>query len=1134
MENRTPTPKIPRPLMFMIVFGMAVLAVALTASPAHSNTAPAQGDIVPAADLSLAPAADLSIERQLFHPSSHIPFLTITVRNNPVSGRPPTVVRDIVVRVTSVCPCTVDSGSVVGFTTLDNGYQNERFGSASLPTLGKFDSRTGLWTIPVLAPSGEAEITFNPSIVNRTPPGIESPVRFHAEIIAPLDPPDYRANNQTEAWYVKRDRYFHRFALGDAGVLVRVTDREPAKGTQTTFEVTAKLHDMPLPHASIHTNSVSRGVWNMQVKIDVTPGLSIDPMVQAPAGTSFDPDTSIWQLGTTETIPAEQTLQIPVNVTSDDTPLVQRCLTATVVHAVPSFTRDTSYTQENDIATVCLGQERRVVLNSGWSPLSALWSLHDCVGATARQSVTNAGACGNEDEVKVLAKIERSRMFQTTTIEGGLYGQLGGIDQPTVYLEPESVIVQVPVPDGRFRRASNSFEQGGVLWQTWRWSRQTEVDFNFQPGLVVRWSRAGFDPVIADWMNLQSTFSVAGLDGGDPPGRVKVRRDDRDANVFVDLNPTTQPPYTHQQSYPLTFTEREPWNLFVQFERLGTYVVTHGLVANRQNTSDNPNSYSDTGNEYVFHVGPISELGVRDGGASPLAGTGQQAYTVLAVNNGPDTAPDATVTLSGVPQGAEAVFTDGSYRETSCGNGVCDAVWDLGEIPPSASRLLEGRTEFATLTLIAGAGAPAPITATIANTEDYSVCLDGADEVTPTPTSETGCHAAGGDWHSIDYFDYLDDNDSVTIAGRSGTGPDAPGRPVVGAQLYTLPPIGLVRWDPVEVVNLHPVSHYQVWAAGAGCEPPDQDDTPAVVEGTVFVDYGIDVTERVCYYVRAVNNLGGVGYWSPRAEAFDPTGVTPKLSVRGQPAVGEGATVYFTVSAFPAPAVGDPLTVHYTVSQQGDFLAAGESGRKQVTLDNRGEARIGVQTQNDQLEETNGSVIVTLNDGTGYGLSSAHTASVMVTDDETSEINFVPNQNEATVGEGSGRFDVPVVINYAPAADLVIDYTIGGTATPGEDFTIAGSTGNAGSVTARAGNTTVNIPVQIINDRLGEKHETIVFTLKDTDDYNLHWPVTYTLTITDNDGPRVEFLEDKTSTGRERGAYGVDIKLDPAPTDETI
>ena len=41
-------------------------------------------------------------------------------------------------------------------------------------------------------------------------------------------------------------------------------------------------------------------------------------------------------------------------------------------------------------------------------------------------------------------------------------------------------------------------------------------------------------------------------------------------------------------------------------------------------------------NTYTFHVGPIAELEVRDGGASRDATPEQVAFTVAANNNGPD------------------------------------------------------------------------------------------------------------------------------------------------------------------------------------------------------------------------------------------------------------------------------------------------------------------------------------------------------------------------------------------------------------------------------------------------------------------------------------------------------------------
>ena len=1071
----------------------------------------------------------------LVHPSFGDPYVTITLRNDPVPGRPPTAVRDIVVRITSVCPCIVEHDlpvpgrvSVVGFTTLENGYESKGFGRSFTPTLGKFDTGTGLWRIPVLAPSAEAEIGFYPRSVSGfyAPRGRDVPHRVHAEIVSPVDPPGYRANNETEAWYVKiENRVWSGLALADAGVLARVANPAPDPGTQTTFEVTVKRHILPDPEGSITGRGRPQyGVWGVQVRVGVSPGLSIASTVEAPPGTSFDPDTGIWQLGSTESIPSEQTLEVPVVVASDAVPLVQRCLTATVVHALPSFMLEPyTFTQENDVATVCLGEGPRVVLNSGSHPESVLWSLHDCVGSTAQRDFANRDACDGESGVKVLAKLQRRLIESPSLLEGSLYGRLGGFDKPTVFLEPESVVVQVRDPDGRvsdFR--SESVAPRGVSWQT---GRDGSFNANVAQGLGVQWYRQGFNRSISSWDGLEPVVTVSGLDGAPAPGRVKIRKEDSSGTVEFDPNPSDQ------VTYDLTGNNSDrmsrPEKLFVEFETLGTYVVNYKLVADHRFFSD----FSDSG-DYVFHVGPVSELGVRDGGVSGLVGRGRRAFTVLAINDGPDAAGGVEVVLSGVPEGAEAVLTDGVYRETGCVGGVCEGVWDLGGLPVSGSRPLEGRSEFATLTLIPSGRAPASITATIAHTEPYSVCLNRASEVTPTVETEAACDAAGGEWHSTDYYDYVEGNDSVNVAGRFGTGAGVVGRPVVRAQLYTLPPIGLVSWDRVDVVNDQPVSHYQVWRTGAGCEPPGADVSPVVVRGMVLVDSGVDVTGRVCYFVRAVNVLGGAGYWSEGVLASSGRLVEPRLSVRGEPAVGEGSTVYFTVRAFPTPATGDPLTVFYTVSQQGDFLAAGESGRKQVILGHRGETLVFVQTDDDLVDEADGSVTVTLIDGAGYGLSSTRSATVGVTDNETSQVNFVLNQNAATVAEDTGQHDVPVEISPISAAGLRVDYTVGGTATVGDDFTIRGLTDGAGSVTASAGASRVNIPVRLVNDRVGEKTETIILTLKAGDDYDLFQPVTYTLSVTDDDGSSASFQTATGSVAEDGGTSGVVVDLVPAVTED--
>ena len=54
--------------------------------------------------------------------------------------------------------------------------------------------------------------------------------------------------------------------------------------------------------------------------------------------------------------------------------------------------------------------------------------------------------------------------------------------------------------------------------------------------------------------------------------------------------------------------------------------------------------YTSTGT-FAFHVGPIGELDVRDAGPSPAVSSSQRAFTIVAVNNGPDIALAARLRL---------------------------------------------------------------------------------------------------------------------------------------------------------------------------------------------------------------------------------------------------------------------------------------------------------------------------------------------------------------------------------------------------------------------------------------------------------------------------------------------------------
>ena len=1001
------------------------------------------------------PLFDLSLET-----FTHSKF-AIRVTNNLVAGHPGYTARNVQVKITP--PPTAHTFPIRGL-----------------------DRSTGVWTIAELPPGGveELDLSAKNDFFMAPPTDVSDTSRqVRAEIIhsEPGELPKYQSNNAVERWW-SRHTYVYggssqnewHINMGDAAVSGHVLDNQfPKPGEQATFRIVAENAN----HSTGFT--IGRFTRNLQsdvrVSIELSDGLRFPQGIQAPGDTRFNPATGIWEVGDftknfvdRSELRGEEAFDLPILVTAGNIPLEERCLTATVVNAEPAFELDPEK-RENDVSTVCLGKQPPQVLRDGEVDL---FYFYNCVSEPI-------GLCATGDHLKLLAK------------------------RGSEYLAADSAIVQVRDPAARLvDNNTNSVNMNGsVSWRTKKGS---------VGGLAIKDTLKEFDSV---YKKFSRTLSLGGWNGSGAPGKVNYRLD---SNGFAWFKlPSEIVSRTITPSNKSTFS-RLP--IFLEFERLGTYVLTYDMLLTLTDDTTHQNSAT-----YTFHVGPISELAVWDGGASPLAGAGERAYTITAANHGPDTSPAVEVTLTGVPEEVRAVLPEGAgeFRLGACGaDGLCPATWDIGPMFLPTDWRNSGRPEFPTLTLIAPAGAPAAdIIATIGNTEDYSVVIDGTT-------------------HSTNYFDYNADNDTDGIEARYGTGAGDPGTPRgVRAQLYPQPLIALLRWDEVKHVNLWPVSRYEVWASTGTCQLPGDGDTPETVKGTAFVDDQIRRDLTYCYYVRAVNTAGVPGFWSEPAVASDGTQVTPELSIRGGSPVTEGETARFTVSAFPPPV--DPITVNYTVTQQGDFVASGDLGQnpETVTMDDTGRAVITVLTQDDEVDEANGSITVTLNNGDGYTLSSAGSGSVTVRDDETSTAYFAqvscPDCGE-TVGEGVGVANVEVTVWPAPAADLAINYTIDttvtGAATPGDDFRINGSGRASGAVTVRAGESKVNIPVQVIDDRDSENAEEVVITIAAGEGYELgHSDIlTYTLTIEDNDGPRAEFAVEESNPGEDAGIHNVTLNLSMA------
>ncbi|MDE0374492.1 MAG: fibronectin type III domain-containing protein [bacterium] len=138
------------------------------------------------------------------------------------------------------------------------------------------------------------------------------------------------------------------------------------------------------------------------------------------------------------------------------------------------------------------------------------------------------------------------------------------------------------------------------------------------------------------------------------------------------------------------------------------------------------------------------------------------------------------------------------------------------------------------------------------------------------------------------------------------------------------------------------------------------------------------------YSDRSFSSTGGWGTSPSESISISLGGVsktrTPEVSVTGGGGVTEGGSASFTLKARPAPAEALPVSV--SVATTGDF-GYGTALPTSVTIP-AGEtsATLTIATAGDGVDELDGSVTVTLADGTDYDLISLTSATVKVWDDD--------------------------------------------------------------------------------------------------------------------------------------------------------
>ncbi|SDT09858.1 gliding motility-associated C-terminal domain-containing protein [Maribacter dokdonensis] len=209
-------------------------------------------------------------------------------------------------------------------------------------------------------------------------------------------------------------------------------------------------------------------------------------------------------------------------------------------------------------------------------------------------------------------------------------------------------------------------------------------------------------------------------------------------------------------------------------------------------------------------------------------------------------------------------------------------------------------------------------------------------------------------------------------------------------------------------------------------------------------------------------------------------------------------TGLFTISLDQVNNTGNPITVNYTIAgtatSGSDFSALSGSA---IIADGSQDATVLLTPINDNLVENAETVILNLATGTGYNLGNAGSATATVNINDTDIFEASIESTDATANEsplGVGVFTVDVEKVNATGDDLEIDYTIGGTADQGDDYTNL-----SGSVVIEEGESTGTITITPINDDDIESNETVILTLVNGTGYTVGGPSNATVVIASED-----------------------------------
>ncbi|MCY2953538.1 MAG: hypothetical protein NTU53_16405 [Planctomycetota bacterium] len=224
-----------------------------------------------------------------------------------------------------------------------------------------------------------------------------------------------------------------------------------------------------------------------------------------------------------------------------------------------------------------------------------------------------------------------------------------------------------------------------------------------------------------------------------------------------------------------------------------------------------------------------------------------------------------------------------------------------------------------------------------------------------------------------------------------------------------------------------------------------------------------------------------------------------------------------------------PISVSGTASKGSDYYGAILSEPIFIPAGSIS-GSITATVVDDAMDEPDETVVVTMGTPTNafLGTTTIHTVTINVDDDPAPTVGF-QYTSQRTLSE-TGMMTMTALLSVVSAFDVVVPFTVTGTATAGLDYSIP-----FGSFTILAGSLGKNMTITIELDSVYEGNETVVVTMGAPTNATLGSITVYTLTITDDEPPpTVQFTQASQAANETSGSMTVRVQLSTASGRDTI